>query len=343
MKITAICASSGKDFGLNAAFKTVCDTLVELGEEIAAINLAETALPYYNGQADAACDIMEAVKGCDGLVFACSAVFHAPSALMHTFLEYFQNSRYQNLLKQKKCLLLTISKDGGERVAAEQLSRILGSLGAIDVVRISLNATADVTDDHVTELTERQTEDFYRILRQNRKYILPQNNPAGSDRKTADIEGLYKKHNLDNINKAAQDDINKIAAVFARKFGGSDESATGGEITPRVKGETCKQLTASLPQYFIARQAKDFNAVIQLNISGDDGFLGHLAISERDCTFNEGDAEKSDIIVIAEAKAWTDVLKKNTTAQKAFMMGKLKVRGNFVLLTKFDQLFDKVQ
>ncbi|MDR2167058.1 MAG: SCP2 sterol-binding domain-containing protein [Clostridiales bacterium] len=47
-------------------------------------------------------------------------------------------------------------------------------------------------------------------------------------------------------------------------------------------------------------------------------------------------------MVTADSRAWNDVLSKKVTAQKAFMMGQLKVRGNFVLLTKFDQMFNTI-
>jgi len=357
MKITAICAPSGSDFGLNAAFKVVCNTLAELGENIKAVDLSTAALTYYDGKPSTTVhELMEGLRGADGLIFACSAVFHAPSALMHTFLEYFQDESYCSLVKQKNCLLLTISQDSGERAAAEQLSRILSSLGAFDVVRISLDASvANVTDGHVTELIERQAEDFYRILRQNRRYIQSQKKNSGSSlvgskgMTDTNMRNLYEKHNLGNINESAQMDINKIAAAFTKKYAVNEEIEAAAEvaeglIAPVVVAgfKACQELTASLPQHFNPQLTKDMEATIQLDISGDDGFLGYLVIANQDCAFYEGDTERNDIVIITDAKTWTDVLKKKITAQKAFMTGKLKVKGSFALLTRIDQLFNEV-
>ncbi|MCL2376918.1 MAG: SCP2 sterol-binding domain-containing protein [Defluviitaleaceae bacterium] len=354
MKITAIYAPSGPDFGLNTALDVVCDTLMELGENVASVDLSAAALTYYDGKpSNTARYLMDGLKDADGLIFACSAVFHAPSALMHTFLEYFQDENYRSLVKQKNCLLLTFSQDSGERAAAEQLSRILSSLGAIDVVRISLDASvADVADGHVTELIERQTEDFYRILRQNRRYILSQKkNPikilGPNDARNivdANMRNLYEKHNLGNINETAQMDINKIVAMYTKKHGINEEVDADGAAAPLVASspKSCKQLTASLPHYFNPQLTKDMEVTIQLDISDDDGFLGHLVIANQGCVFHEGGADRNDIIIMTDAKTWADVLKGKITAQKAFMIGKLKVRGSFALLTKFDQLFNKI-
>ena len=378
MRIATIIAPSATDFGLNVAAKLACDTLTETGETVQVFNLDTLGIGIYNGtDLTRTHDIMEGIKSADGVIIAFSALFGMPSASTLALLEYFNNPAYKNTLEGKPCLILGISENGGERSALESLSQGILELGGFDVVRIGLNASiASVAQKSVIELIERQSEDFYRILRQNRKYVLPQQQANITSRPivqemhqdadyqprqqtqaqpeprrlpTVSVGDLYKKHNLDNMSGEQQRDINKISAMFAKKYVSGDDAIVEQEqpvsiTTPISSGFTgernIKQLTAALPHHFNTQLAKDLETVIQLNITGMDGFTGHIAIAGQECFFYEWEAEKNDIIVTTDAKVWGDVLRKKITAQKAFMMGQLKVRGNFVLLTKFDQLFN---
>ncbi|MDR2168295.1 MAG: SCP2 sterol-binding domain-containing protein [Clostridiales bacterium] len=358
MKIAAVTAPLGADFGLNAAFKIACDTLTETGEEVQVFNLASLDLGFYDEErALRANGIMEGIRAADGVIFAFSVSFGAPNALIWSFLDYFADNSYKSYLGGKPCLILAISQDGGERPALETMANAILNLGGFDTVRVGLNnAAASVVKKEVIELVERQTEDFYRIMRQNRKYILP-TPPQAAPGEAADplprrvlpidIEQIHQKHDLDNITQSQQEDINKIAAIFAKKFVSDDNGVL--EYSPvaisapkQPVGRSVKQLTAALPHHFNPHLAKDVNATIQLNITGLGGFNAYLTISPTECDFKDGEAENNDIIVTADSRAWNDVLSKKVTAQKAFMMGQLKVRGNFVLLTKFDQMFSTI-
>ena len=85
--------------------------------------------------------------------------------------------------------------------------------------------------------------------------------------------------------------------------------------------------------------ASGLTAIIQFSITGAETFDGYLTIVDNECEYTEGQAENPEITIISDSNTWHDVLKGKHTAQKAFMIGGLKVRGNFVLLTKFDTLF----
>ena len=108
---------------------------------------------------------------------------------------------------------------------------------------------------------------------------------------------------------------------------------------PQPNVRTVKQMTQNLPHYYQPQMASGLTAVIQFLISGAEPFEGYLTIIDSECEYSEGHAENPEITIITDSSVWNDVLSGKHTAQKAFMIGALRVRGNFVLLTKFDTLF----
>ena len=116
-------------------------------------------------------------------------------------------------------------------------------------------------------------------------------------------------------------------------------SSDSETAAPIVRAKTARQITQSLPHYFQPHLSAGLRAVIQINIFGNEEFTGFLNIHSTECTFTEGPAPSPDIVIMADSNMWLDVLGGKFTAQKAFMVGGLKVRGDFVLLSKFDNLF----
>lgn len=112
------------------------------------------------------------------------------------------------------------------------------------------------------------------------------------------------------------------------------------EVVYREK--TCKQMLLSLPHHFQSHLASDLNAVFQFTISGEENFDGYLIIQNSETSFEEGTTPKPDIYIYTSSTVMKDILRGKYSTQKAFMTGQLKVRGNFVLLNKLDQLYKKM-
>lgn len=102
---------------------------------------------------------------------------------------------------------------------------------------------------------------------------------------------------------------------------------------------TVRQKTQSIYHYFQPQMAIDLDIVIQLNISGEENFDGFFVIKDGECTYQEGNNNFADVFVLANSDVWLEILNGKYTLQKAFMMGKVKVKGNFILISKFEQLF----
>jgi len=368
MKITLVYgAMPNYDAELSKVLKIVSDTFLELEVEIETINLAFEQIPYFDGigsQSDE--NIIQRIKTANGVIFAATSVIYGIPAIMRAFLEHLALPGYGEAICGKNCMIIVCSHLGDERSALNEFSLILNRFGAFDSVKIGVPpAVAKTIGNDESDIITRQSEDFYRIVRQNRKFIIPGketfNAPIAEQTSgeepmqedivmKPDIATVYEKLNLNSMTSKQEKDVGDIAELLSKKHinpQGDIPSAIlqmpSQNSKPRepkqARVKTCKQMTQGMPHYFQPQIAPGFSATVQINITGGEIFEGYVVINNADCQYFEGIGASPDITVISDAAVWREVLTGRLSAQKAFMVGKLKVRGNFVVLTKLEQLF----
>lgn len=382
MKITTLSGNLPHyDKGMGILLSYMQNVFSELGVETAELNLGMIHPPYFDGIKNTHLDgLLTAVREAKGIVLACWAPLFAPSAVMQTFLEYLTLPAYADLLRGKHIALIVVSDTGGEKAALQYLARVVQHMGAFDITHIGLQAAHLENfneNDTVREFVDKELEDFYRALRQNRTRIIPQDFAQGgagspaqgaiglpaqgtpalpTQDKPANNNIETSKH-LDAFTEQQEREIEELSRLFAEKYTGPESDAKLDEfiddgvvlaplsppISPKPpipsRKKTARQLTQSLPHYFQPQLSSGTQAMIQINISGKENFEGYLTILSKECTYTDGAADDPDVTVIADAAIWMDVLNAKLTAQKAFMIGGLKVRGALALFTKFDTLF----
>jgi len=380
MKIASVFAAMpGDQSGLLSIKNIVSGTLTDLGIEPEEINLGYRSLPYYDGiKSEYMNTIADVIRESNGVIIYLSASFGLPGALMQTLLEHFSYPEYAGLMNDKNCFIIANCDDNTGAMAMSAMELAIYNIGAFSGAKILVDK--NFTDKMEPEsknfiLIEKLCEDYYRALRQQRVMYRPagaaiqtktqqqaqaapvdemkyDNNTYAAKNDEQKIQPVYDKKiaaapvPVENFTESQQQDIEEISKFFAKKFkiNGEDNlefnetvSITGASSAPKT---TLAQRTSALTHHYKAGQADGLKAVIALSISGKDGFEGHIDIDGADCDFSVGTAEASDVSIIAESGKWSEIIKGKTTAQKAFMVGQIKVRGNFVLLSKFDQLFD---
>ena len=109
-----------------------------------------------------------------------------------------------------------------------------------------------------------------------------------------------------------------------------------------VQSETIKnKRLQQIPHYFIAQHEKSLKAILKYQIT-DLNEEGYIIIQDGDCSYRESIEGMSTVELILTDEVLKEILAKHMTYQKAFMLGKLKVKGNFAILPKLDQIFKAI-
>ncbi|OOB77721.1 MAG: hypothetical protein BEN18_09830 [Epulopiscium sp. Nuni2H_MBin001] len=95
---------------------------------------------------------------------------------------------------------------------------------------------------------------------------------------------------------------------------------------------------ASLPHYFMSQYSTGLDVTVQY-IVNDTKEQGYIVIKNGSCDYFDGVVDMYTLEVTLIDSIFDDIINKVISYQKAFMVGKIKVKGNFAVLPKLDQIF----
>jgi putative sterol carrier protein len=99
------------------------------------------------------------------------------------------------------------------------------------------------------------------------------------------------------------------------------------------------EIFPAMCQRFVPEKAEGVNAIIQFDLSGDNGGLYWLRIVEGRCESGDGQAENPKMTLRAAADDWHAVATGAMAPMQAFMSGKLKIQGDMSLAMKLQTMF----
>ena len=86
-------------------------------------------------------------------------------------------------------------------------------------------------------------------------------------------------------------------------------------------------------------KAEGVDAVIQFDLSGDDGGQFYLVVKDQTVAAHEGQAENPKMTLKSTTEDYYNVATGKTNAMQAFMSGKIKISGDMGLAMKMQQMF----
>ncbi len=100
-------------------------------------------------------------------------------------------------------------------------------------------------------------------------------------------------------------------------------------------GETVKSMASK----FDANEAKGWNKTVIITVTGQGGGSWHFIIKDGKCEVKDGDLPNAEIKVSVDATTWTNMVEGKISGERAFMSGKLKVKGPMKDLIKTGKVF----
>ena len=96
-----------------------------------------------------------------------------------------------------------------------------------------------------------------------------------------------------------------------------------------------------MPQHLDTAKAGTTNAVVQFDLSGDNGGKWWLKIHDGTAEAGKGEIDNPNLTLLASAEDYVKIALGQMDGTAAFMQGKLKIKGDMGLAIKFQTLFKR--
>lgn len=100
-----------------------------------------------------------------------------------------------------------------------------------------------------------------------------------------------------------------------------------------------REVFNDMPAAFSPDAAANLDAVIQYDISGENGGNWTITIKDGACQIQEGTHDAPTVTLSMSDETWLQIVNKETNGMQAFMSGQLKVSGDIMLAQRIEQLF----
>ncbi|MBI5489478.1 MAG: SCP2 sterol-binding domain-containing protein [Deltaproteobacteria bacterium] len=104
---------------------------------------------------------------------------------------------------------------------------------------------------------------------------------------------------------------------------------------------TVREIFEKMPQTFLPEKAAGVTAVVQFDISGENGGQWHADLVDGALAVVEGLHPKPQLTISASAPDYVDISTGKLNGQLAFMTGRLKAKGDLALAMRMQNYFKR--
>ena len=108
-----------------------------------------------------------------------------------------------------------------------------------------------------------------------------------------------------------------------------------------ARAESVHEVFENMSRAFIPEQAEGLNAVIQFELSGEGGGDWQVGIADGQVNATAGSADYPNVTISATAEDYLAMVNGDLDPMKAFMGGKIRVKGDVNLVLKMQSMFKR--
>lgn len=277
----------------------------------------------------------QTLKSCDGVILATTVEWYGIGGYMQQFLDacwlYGDKEKISKLYMSPIVMATTYGEREGKLNLANAWE-ILGGLPCSGICGYIEDISILEQSEDYSRLIEKKAENMYRTISQ-KVPSLPASNQAVKKKvymtKNADLtpqetEQLSQYASDDAYVQKQKQDISELASLFRDLMGvgpENDETAYIPDFEKAFKPMPNKEAT-----YLF--KIDGHKLPLYISVEGPDLQCVYKNVEKADCE-----------ITVSEDKL-KDIIKGNTTFQRAFMSGEMKMKGDFVALRDLDGFFE---
>ena len=103
--------------------------------------------------------------------------------------------------------------------------------------------------------------------------------------------------------------------------------------------KSLQQVFDLMPKRLRPEQTEGIEAIIQMDLEGDEGGQWYLKISEGVLTVNPGMCDNPNMTMIMASSDWLDIANGVANSMALFMSGKIRISGDMQLAIKMQSMF----